>query len=48
MFTRKFKWRLVTPCLCLAVVATIMELGNQILANMGVEEPVDDYSVFFT
>jgi hypothetical protein len=29
-------------------VATIIELGNQILGNMGVEEPIDDVSVFFT
>lgn len=29
------------------VVATIIDLGNQVLQNMGVEEPIDDVSVFF-
>ena len=31
----------------LLVVATIIDLGNQVLQNMGVEEPIDDVSVFF-
>ena len=30
------------------VVATIIELGNQVLANLGVEEHIDDVSVFFS
>ena len=30
-----------------AVIATIVELGNQIWLNMGFEEPIEDVSVFF-
>jgi hypothetical protein len=29
------------------VVATILDLGNQIWGNMGFEEPIQDASVFF-
>jgi len=30
------------------VIETILELGNQVLANIGVEEPIDDVAVFFS
>ena len=30
------------------VIQTILELGNQVLANMGHEEPINDVSIFFT
>jgi len=32
----------------LLVIQTILELGNQVLANLGVEEPIDDVAVFFS
>ena len=30
------------------VIQTILDLGNQVLANLGVEEPIDDVAVFFS
>jgi hypothetical protein len=30
------------------VIQTILELGNQVLANLGVEEPITDVTVFFS
>ena len=30
------------------VIQTILELGNQVLANLGVEEPINDVAVFFS
>lgn len=30
------------------VIQTILELGNQVLANLGVEEQINDVSVFFS
>jgi len=29
------------------VVQVILQLGNEILRNLGVEEPIDDVAVFF-
>jgi len=29
------------------IIATILDLGNQIWGNMGFEEPIQDASVFF-
>ena len=31
-----------------AVIQTILDLGNQVLANLGVEEPIEDVAVFFS
>ncbi len=31
----------------LIVVQVIIQLGNEILRNLGVEEPIDDVAVFF-
>jgi hypothetical protein len=30
------------------VVQVIIQLGNEILRNLGVEEPIDDVAVFFS
>jgi hypothetical protein len=30
------------------VIQTILDLGNQVLANLGVEEPIEDVAVFFS
>ena len=30
------------------VIQTILDLGNQVLANLGVEDPIEDVAVFFS
>jgi hypothetical protein len=30
------------------VIQTILELGNQVLGNLGVEDQIDDVAVFFS
>ena len=32
----------------IVVIQTILDLGNQVLANLGVEEPIEDVAVFFS
>lgn len=37
-----------SPFVALVVIQTILELGNQVLGNLGVEEPIEDVGVFFS
>lgn len=43
----KKKVRILKLYNALKVVQMIIQLGNDILRNLGVEEPIDDVAVFF-